>query len=269
MKLNLKTKITVMTILVAIVPLLAVYILTNNFEKQIVTQAQHELDILAQNNIKQIASDVYNMCQSTNEILMQKLKNDSKVANKMLKDFGGIKFSNEMVQWSAINQYNKDISEIKLPLMKIGDKWLGKNNDLAKKTYFIDDVVNLLGGTCTVFQRMNKDGDMLRIATNVKDSEGNRALGTYIPAINPDGTVNPVIKAIMKNTVYTGTAYVVNSWYLTQYTPISNDKGEVIAILYLGIKLNELKSLTKAISNISIGKSGYISVINAAGEKHR
>jgi hypothetical protein len=48
-------------------------------------------------------------------------------------------------------------------------------------------VKKLAGGTATVFQRMNERGDMLRVATNIGDAGGRRAIGTYIAATEPDG----------------------------------------------------------------------------------
>lgn len=46
----------------------------------------------------------------------------------------------------------------------------------------VDDVHRVAGGMCTVFQRMNETGDMLRVATNVVRN-GKRAIGTFIPAV--------------------------------------------------------------------------------------
>ena len=79
----------------------------------------------------------------------------------------------------------------------------------GSQALFVDQVKSLTGVTCTVFQRMNDAGDMLRISTNVVDSEGERAIGTYIPETEPDGKTNPVISAILKGETYQGRAFVV------------------------------------------------------------
>ncbi len=47
---------------------------------------------------------------------------------------------------------------------------------------------------------MNAAGDMLRIATTVTNAEGKRAVGTYVPAVQADGSANPVVKAVHAGT---------------------------------------------------------------------
>ncbi|MDE2357202.1 MAG: Cache 3/Cache 2 fusion domain-containing protein, partial [Alphaproteobacteria bacterium] len=98
----------------------------------------------------------------------------------------------------------------------------------------LDEVQSLVGGTATIFQRMNEQGDMLRVATNVQTSDGKRAVGTYIPVTMPDGTPNPVVATVLTGKTYHGDAYVVNAWYDTAYEPILNDAGQVIGMLYVG-----------------------------------
>ena len=90
----------------------------------------------------------------------------------------------------------------------------------------VDKVKELVGGTCTIFQRMNAEGDMLRVATNVEKLDGTRAIGTYIPHTNPDGRANPVIAAVLRGETFTGRAYVVNAWYVTAYQPIWDARRE-------------------------------------------
>ena len=41
-----------------------------------------------------------------------------------------------------------------LPKLTVGDRWLGKNDELQMESAVVDKVRSLVGGTCTVFQRM-------------------------------------------------------------------------------------------------------------------
>jgi methyl-accepting chemotaxis protein len=124
-----------------------------------------------------------------------------------------------------------------------------------------------MGGTITIFQRMNEEGDMLRVATNVRKLDGTRAVGTFIPAVNPDGKGNPVISTIMRGETFRGTAYVVNAWYVTVYEPIYDASGEIIGVLYCGFKQEEDDTINKAITSINIGVSGYVFVLGAKGDQ--
>jgi hypothetical protein len=112
---------------------------------------------------------------------------------------------------------------------------------------------------------MNDAGDMLRVSTNVTKLDGKRAIGTFIPAVNTDSSPNPVVSTVMKGETFKGRAYVVNAWYVTAYEPIKDKAGEVVGVLYVGVKEESTTALRKAIMDIKVGKTGYVFVINAMG----
>ena len=212
-----------------------------------------------------IAQGVYAMCNSQQELLQQKVNSDLNVSRHVLGEVGTAHFSDEQIAWQVTNQYTKEKKDLTLPGMYVGDTWLGQNGDFETASPVVDQVKELVGGTCTIFQRMNKAGDILRVSTNVKKLDGKRAIGTYIPAVNPDGTPNPVVSAVMRGETYRGRAYVVNAWYVTAYEPIMDEQGEMVGVLYVGVKEESIDSLRKAIMNIQVGKTGYVYVLNAKG----
>ncbi|MBT6148575.1 MAG: HAMP domain-containing protein [Gemmatimonadetes bacterium] len=76
-------------------------------------------------------------------------------------------------------------------------------------------------GTATVFM-----GD-LRITTNVTLDSGERAIGTRVS--------NEVAERVLeRGLAWTGRAWVVDAWYLSQYDPIRDPAGKIIGMLYLG-----------------------------------
>jgi len=77
-------------------------------------------------------------------------------------------------------------------------------------------------GTVTIFL------DDVRIATNVLDKNGERAIGTRVSA-----TVYK--KVVEEGRTFLDRAFVVTDWYITAYEPIRNIEGKVIGILYVGI----------------------------------
>ncbi len=86
----------------------------------------------------------------------------------------------------------------------------------------VDDTKNAVKvETATIF--MND----LRISTNVKKLDGNRAIGTRVSI--------PVYNSVLKDgKTYFGRAFVVNGWYITGYEPIYDINKKVIGILYVG-----------------------------------
>ncbi|HJV64347.1 MAG TPA: cache domain-containing protein [Geomonas sp.] len=67
-----------------------------------------------------------------------------------------------------------------------------------------------------------------RIATNVKDSGGNRAIGTRI-------SEEVYRRVITEKKKWVGRAFVVNDWCLTAYDPILDVDGNAIGSLYVGM----------------------------------
>jgi two-component system NtrC family sensor kinase len=77
-------------------------------------------------------------------------------------------------------------------------------------------------GTATLFQ------DDLRIATNVLDNQGRRAVGTRVS--------REVKEAVLdRGETYVGRAFVVTAWYITAYRPIHDIAGRTVGMLYVGM----------------------------------
>lgn len=76
-------------------------------------------------------------------------------------------------------------------------------------------------GTATIFM------DDLRISTNVQDNQGRRAVGTRVSREVAEHVLE-------KGLSWTGRAFVVDTWYLSQYDPIKDPDGTIIGMLYVG-----------------------------------
>ncbi|HPI94472.1 MAG TPA: Cache 3/Cache 2 fusion domain-containing protein [Deltaproteobacteria bacterium] len=229
--------------------------------------AQSEVDALIDADLDHITQGVYNLVRTENEAVQQQVDSNLKVARHVLSGLGGVSLSGQPVTWPATNQFSNETHRIQLPRMLLGGRWIGQNTDPAVETPVVDEVTRLVGETATIFQRMNDAGDMLRVATTVRDEGGNRAIGTYIPAMNPDHTPNPVISAILKGKTYHGRAYVVDAWYLTAYEPIRDRSGTLVGMLYVGIKQKAVESRVRhAILQTMVGKTGYVYVLGGKGE---
>jgi len=77
-------------------------------------------------------------------------------------------------------------------------------------------------GTVTIFL------DDLRISTNVKDKEGNRAIGTR--------AMQEVQEQVLgKGSPWVQRAFVVDDWYITAYEPIADVENKIVGMLYVGM----------------------------------
>ncbi|HHY26592.1 MAG TPA: methyl-accepting chemotaxis protein [Desulfitobacterium dehalogenans] len=100
----------------------------------------------------------------------------------------------------------------------------------------VDKIGSLTQGTVTVFQ-----GDT-RIATNVKKTEGSRAVGTKVS--------EKVAQVVLKNgQKYVGEAEVVGTINQTAYEPIKNSQGEIIGIWYVGVPNTPYDELFNSVRN--------------------
>lgn len=235
---------------------------------QLESQVKKELGSLGQDTCSRTALDVYHMLDVYHRALMKRLQHALTTASVLCAKYGDLRLDpSQKVEWQAINQFTNEVQNVELPRMCLGDVWLGQITDMATAAPLVDQVKELTGTTCTIFQRMNERGDMLRVCTNVRTAENRRAVGTYIPATNPDGSPNPVIAALREGRTYFGKAFVVDRWYITAYKPLYSEDRELIGCLYVGVPRDEIPELRQAITNITVGKSGYVYVLQGSGEK--
>lgn len=264
---SVKTKMLVGGVALGLLPVTLLLIVTSIQKARVGGIVISQLDRQAETALMTQAKGIYSMCESQNEVLQQAVDSNLRVAHDVLARRGGVKLLPQSVTWAATNQLNQQSTTISLPKMAVGGKWLGQNNSVQTYSPVVDDTAKLVGNTCTVFQRMNANGDMLRVATNVVGKSGSRAIGTYIPAINPDGQPNPVVSMVLSGATYHGRALVVDRWHLAAYEPIKDGSGKVVGMLYVGVAQDSAKSVREAILNTKVGKSGYVFILGGSGDQ--
>ncbi|MFO7749433.1 MAG: methyl-accepting chemotaxis protein, partial [Desulfobacteraceae bacterium] len=265
-KLKLKQKLLLVGILLTVLPLVCAFAFVHHQNKKSTALARNESIKMADADLTHMVESIYTLAKAQQETIEKNLKTALNVAENLVTREGGFRFSNENQSWNAVNQYTGNSSRVTLPKMHMGETWLGKNTGRNEKTPLVDEVMALTGTTCTVFQVMNQKKEMLRVATNVIKENGQRAIGTYIPAINPDGTSNPVLDAVKQGNTYIGRAYVVNGWYITVYKPVYDSSQELVGMLYAGIPQENTTILRNVIMDMVIGETGYVYVLDTKGD---
>ena len=184
--------------------------------------------------VKGVVANLLRLCQVQQVFLESALVKNLAVAGSLLRKSGTVTLTTNTIVWQAVNQASQQRSALTLPALQIGAVVVEPNKSFEKAAPLVDEVTQLIGGACTLFQRMNDAGDMIRVATSVKLENGERATGTFIPAKNPDGTPNPVIDAVLKGGAFQGRAWVVNAWYIAAYKPLQDPAGKIIGMLFCG-----------------------------------
>ncbi len=132
--------------------------------------------------------------------------------------------TNMRVAWSVIKQKGTDFRVAEGKLF-FGDHAVNSHFDV------VDTIKNLVGGTATIFM-----GDT-RISTNVLQADGSRAIGTKLGP-------GPVTDTVLgRGQPYRGMVNILGEPYFAAYDPIKNAVGEVIGIVYVGIKKSDFFSI--------------------------
>lgn len=236
-----------------------IFIQLGNVEDEV----EKELVLLGVDDAKKGVYNTYLMIEALQTEVEQRLIHDLDAAYALMECSGSLVGEVPLRQWDVINQYDLSVQQHHLPHLVLQDT---KGDQKVNTDDFIRNVSKILGVTCTLFQRMNRSGDMLRVSSTVPSATGGSAAGTFIPAIHPDGTVDPVISQVLAGEVFVGRAYVVTDWYNTAYMPLYNsDKSEIVGMLYVGERQSDFVALFAAIENVALGDDSHIFMLESIG----
>jgi methyl-accepting chemotaxis protein len=228
-KMKIKTKLIVSIVALVIVSSAALGIVAYN-------QASSALAANGKADLEHLVAQGYELCRTYNAVAMEKVKSSINVAKEQFYTLGGRKV---------------DIINDKMVLSGRGTDFVVNDNN-----YIVDKVKELVGGTCTIFQV--KNGEAVRISTNVFKKEGERAIGTKASDEIYD-------KVVRNGQSYTGRAWVVDDWYTAAYEPIKNGQGAIVGILYTGVKEKDAALLKESLKRIKIGQTGYLYCMDIEG----
>ncbi len=111
-----------------------------------------------------------------------------------------------------------------------------------------DKIKEIFGGTATIFM-----GDT-RVSTNVLKPDGSRAIDTKLVGAAYDAVIK-------EGKPYRGEAKILDVPYFTAYDPIKNSKGEVIGVLYVGVKESDYFAAYNHLQTIMVIITAVIALI--------
>ncbi|TDV64434.1 methyl-accepting chemotaxis protein [Pseudomonas sp. LP_7_YM] len=125
------------------------------------------------------------------------------------------------------------------------------NNDFAE----VDDFRKMTAGVATVFVRSGDD--FIRISTSLNKQDGARAIGTVLDH------KHPAYEKLLAGQGYVGRALLFDRLYMTQYSPVRDNSGKVIAVLFVGFDYTDAQNAQfDNLKNFRIGSTGSLAVLD-------
>ncbi|WP_373838260.1 methyl-accepting chemotaxis protein [Methanospirillum sp.] len=229
---NLKvgTKILVISLFLAIIPTLLLGVVSYSSSVNVINEQIETLLETQVQDMKGWTNDVYKLTRN-------KVNSDLNVLRQ--------------------NFYAKGTPEIIDKNMTLIDR-NGKEFIVNENFEIVDGVRDLVGGAATVFQVYNNTY-AVRISTNVKGTDGERAVGTHL-------TDNVYEVAVKQGETYYGRRDLFGVSYVTAYEPIKDKNGAVIGVLFVGTEEEQTLDVVKqSIRDTVVGNNGYMFVLDGNG----
>jgi methyl-accepting chemotaxis protein len=119
----------------------------------------------------------------------------------------------------------------------------------------VDEFRQLTAGVATVFVRSGEE--FIRISTSLTKQDGSRAIGTMLDR------KHPAYDRLIAGQGYVGKAVLFDRYYMTQYTPVRDSGGKVIAVLFVGFDYTDAQNAQfENLKNFRIGKTGSLSLLD-------
>ncbi|MDD2236800.1 MAG: Cache 3/Cache 2 fusion domain-containing protein [Kiritimatiellae bacterium] len=266
MKWTYKKKIILLAMVSAVLPIAVMSWLIVDLEKDVVSRSTSKLEEMARTNVAQIANDVYGLCVISDKYFSEQLDQSVVAADEILYGSGPVSFGDPL-EWMVRSDDGEGLYDVTLPALCVDGFAFESDNRMDRYAPVVDDVLRMTGMDCTLFQRLNEQGDMLRVASTLSEKKDptRRALGTVYPAVLPDGTPNEATLAVLRGERSSSFETVLDNAYLVCRLPVSNVTGEVIGMLGVGRKVNAMEFLKSIIQNTRVGARGYVWVVRADG----
>ncbi|AIC23084.1 MULTISPECIES: methyl-accepting chemotaxis protein [Pseudomonas] len=139
------------------------------------------------------------------------------------------------------------------PGLHLGDVVL--NNNFEE----VDEFKQMTAGVATVFVRSGDD--FIRVSTSLSKQDGSRAIGTLLDH------AHPAYQKLMAGQSYVGRALLFERLYMTQYTPVRDGAGKVIAVLFVGFDYTDAQNAQfDNLKRFRIGQTGSLALLD---EQHK
>jgi len=145
------------------------------------------------------------------------------------------------------------VAGVQTPSLYLGKALLNNNFD------GVDEFKQMSGGVATVFVRSGDD--FIRISTSLTKQDGSRAIGTVLDR------QGPAYSRVVGGQTYIGRAVLFDRSYMTQYSPVRDAGGKVIAVLFIGFDYTAAQNAQfDNLKRFRIGQTGSLALLDE--QKH-
>jgi len=100
---------------------------------------------------------------------------------------------------------------------------------------YLDRFAESMQNVATIFA---KDGSsFVRVITTITDENGERIIGTEL---DPQGGA---YHAVIRGESYLAAASILGEEYMTSYTPMTDENGQIIGVYFVGVPMTELRTI--------------------------
>jgi methyl-accepting chemotaxis protein len=119
----------------------------------------------------------------------------------------------------------------------------------------VDEFKQMTAGVATLFVRSGED--FVRVSTSLTKQDGTRAIGTLLDH------AHPAYAKLMAGQSYVGRALLFDRSYMTQYTPVRDGSGKVIAVLFVGFDYTDAQNAQfDNLKRFRIGQTGSLALLD-------
>ncbi|MDN5595316.1 MAG: methyl-accepting chemotaxis protein [Pseudomonas sp.] len=145
------------------------------------------------------------------------------------------------------------VAGVQTPSLYLGNEVL--NNNFEE----VDEFKQMSGGVATVFVRSGDD--FIRVSTSLTKQDGNRAIGTVLDR------QGAAYQRVVGGQTYIGRAVLFDRSYMTQYSPVRDSSGQVIAVLFIGFDYTDAQNAQfENLKRFRIGQTGSLALLDE--QKH-
>ena len=141
------------------------------------------------------------------------------------------------------------VAGVQTPSLLLGSEVL--NNNFTE----VDEFKQMSGGVAPVFVRSGDD--FVRVSTSLTKQDGSRAIGTVLDR------QGPAYQRVLGGQAYIGRAVLFDRSYMTQYSPVRDSSGKVIAVLFIGFDYTDAQAAQfENLKRFRIGQTGSLALLD-------